>query len=217
MTLSGAGGTFGVPLRLIAVGGAVGIAASVIQGSDALIRRAEPQLLAAWLGAAAACLALGAWAGSRRAAAVALGLLLGVNLAVATYQARADWSTAYFYGTSGQVAAGAWIEQVAAPGERVVADRDVAYYAGGVHAIHSIDSERFAELVARSGGCRPAALTRLVVTRHHTVASLLPSPATPVATFGDFRTWILEPPDPSLDPLVETRQDESCSPSIPAP
>lgn len=201
---SGADGGCGVPLWLIATGGAVGITANVWHGSDALIRQAEPQLLAAWLAVATTCLVLGALGGSCRAGGLALGLLLGTNLALATHQARAGWSTAYFYGTSGQVAAGAWLVQAAAPGERVVADRDVAYYAGGVHYM---DSERFAELVARGDGCAPAALTRLVVTRHHSVAALLPSPAAPAAVFGDYRAWRLEP----LDSTETTRLDVPCA------
>ncbi|MBI3973057.1 MAG: glycosyltransferase family 39 protein [Chloroflexi bacterium] len=178
---------------------AVGFAAGTATGADALIRHADLRLLAAWLAVAAGCLALARFAGPTRAGALAVGLLLGANVSAAARQAATVESTTYFYGSSGQFEAAAWLRSVAARGELVAADREVAYYAAPVHFV---DSERLIAptIVAPgiTGFPSPAGVPAVgvVVSRHAQVAAHLPAGTTPAGRFGEYRAWVIRR-DPS--------------------
>ncbi|HEX2035912.1 MAG TPA: glycosyltransferase family 39 protein [Chloroflexota bacterium] len=182
------------------MGGAMaGAGATVLLGSDALIRAVELRHLALWLGAAAAALAGARWLGPRRTAATVLGLLLGANLATGLHLARSPGSTTYFFGARGQVEAGTWLGSARAlpgcatcpdgAGPAAVADREVAYYAG---AVHFVDTERFldslssqAPAVVGTAGGAP-----VVISRHPALAARLPPSFRPWMAFGDYQVWV---------------------------
>jgi hypothetical protein len=171
---------------LLAAAAAAGALATVLFGADALIRRADLGLLTGWLLAGAACLAAARPLGAGRAAAVAIGLLLGANAATAVHQSGYAPSATYFYGATGQREAGAWLRSTLTPGELVVADREVAYYA---QPVQFVDTERL--LFPDTGGgvaATPAHGARYVVTRHE-LGRRLPAAAELVVTFGDYRVW----------------------------
>jgi hypothetical protein len=190
-------------LPLALAGALAGAALTALSGPDALVRGAGLPPLTLWLAVAAALLALGAPLGAARPAALACGLLAGAGLTTAAYQATLPTSTTYFYGASGQVEAGRWLRQTQPPEAReggaaitapaAVADREVAYYAGDVHFV---DTERWLDVVA---GVRPAAPpldldgVRVVVSRDGRASERFGASGTPVATFGDYRAWRLDP------------------------
>jgi 4-amino-4-deoxy-L-arabinose transferase-like glycosyltransferase len=55
-----------------------------------------------------------------------LGLALGWSLATDVYQQRADYSTEYWYGTTGTLEAAAWVDSHLTPEQTYVASKDVA-------------------------------------------------------------------------------------------
>lgn len=199
-----------------ALGAAAG-AGLTAPGPDALVRGAGLQALTLWLAAGAALLALGWRLGAARPAALSLGLLAGAGLTTAAYQATLPVSTAYFYGASGQAEAGRWLRRslppeaspaslaslasrasraslpgaTLPPAPAVVADREVAYYAGD---LHFVDTERW--LDAQTGeraGLPPLDLSgvRIVVSRDERVRLRMSAAAPPLAVFGDYRIWRL--------------------------
>jgi hypothetical protein len=77
-----------------------------------------------------------------------------------------------------------------APGEVVVADREVTYYAG---SLHYVDSERLMALAGDTDDVSrlPVGRARWIASRHPRVAALLPAGAAQVAAFGDYRIWAI--------------------------
>ncbi|HEX8969540.1 MAG TPA: hypothetical protein VF937_16775, partial [Chloroflexota bacterium] len=55
-----------------------------------------------------------------------VGLAIGWSLAIDGVQAAADYQTDYWYGTTGTVAAAAWVDSHLAPGQTFVAAKEVA-------------------------------------------------------------------------------------------
>ena len=172
--------------------GAAAGAALAASGPDALVRGAGLEPLTLWLAAGAALLALGWRLGAALPAALSLGLLAGSGLSTAAYQATLPVSTTYFYGAAGQAEAGRWLRRTLPPqtAPAVVADREVAYYAGDVHFV---DTERWLDALAgERPGLPPLELghVRMVVSRDERVR-LRMRDAAPLAVFGDYRVWRL--------------------------
>jgi hypothetical protein len=179
----------------VAGGAVVGAAATMTAGADALIHKADLRLLAVWLAVAAACLAAARPLGAARPAAVALGLLLGANLATAAAQVTLPGSATYFYGTTGQVEAGRWLRTQLSPNVVVAADKEVAYYAAPTHFV---DSERFHQVMAVTergrDSLRPLpAPIRLFVSQHGPFMANLPAGSRLIARFGSYQVWQLGP------------------------
>jgi hypothetical protein len=194
------------PARWAGAGLLAGAAGSyILFGPDALVRADDLRLLALWLAAGAALLALAVPLGAPRPAGLALGLVVGAGLAGSVYQAALPASSTYFYGAGGQVAAGRWLagaldepgdvgddspaRALASRGDSpaAVADREVAYYAGGVPFV---DAERWLDARATGAdGVPPLDEVRFVVSRHERVQALLPPEFSPAGRFGDYRAW----------------------------
>ncbi|MBI3965463.1 MAG: glycosyltransferase family 39 protein [Chloroflexi bacterium] len=84
-----------------------------------------------------------------RAGALALTVLfVAWHLSVTLHQIPADYSTAYWYGTTGQVRAAELVNQVVEPGEYYVAPKEVAYYARNRNYV---DQETFAYFAETTG------------------------------------------------------------------
>ncbi len=114
----------------LALGAAVGTAASAAATRlDGLLYATDPLLLAGWLLGLAAPFALAGRLGVRTPLALGLGALVGGWVAVAVGQAGAPYSTTYFYGVTCWREAAIRLAEVVRPGDLVVADREVAYYA----------------------------------------------------------------------------------------
>jgi hypothetical protein len=177
--------------RVCALAGAVvGAVVTLGTGGDALIREADLPLLAAWLAVAATLLALARPLGAARPAALAVGLLLGANVATAVWHVSSAEATTYFYGTTGQVEAGRWLRTQLRPREVVAADREVAYYAAPVHFV---DSERFHQIVTErqgddDGSPLPSSI-RLLVSKYDRFLAGLPEGSRLIARFGAYQAW----------------------------